>query len=78
MARRADRETLLEAGDGPVLVALGNWVAEALQVEELSNKQVLLLFMLLDRGIDALWRQFPEVLLPLMMRAVARLEQDEQ
>lgn len=70
-------ESLLEDIDGPVLVGIGNWLAESLDVSELSNEQVLLLFMLLDRGMDALWHNFPRVLLPLVARALKRLDPDD-
>jgi hypothetical protein len=68
---------LLEDIDGPILVGLGNWLAESLDAAELSTEQVLLLFMLLDRGIDALWRNSPEVLLPLVIRILERFSSDD-
>jgi len=69
---------LFEDIDGPILVGLGNWLAESLEVAELSKEQVLLLFMLLDRGIDALWRNFPSVLLPLVIRILERFSSDDE
>lgn len=69
---------LFEDIDGPILIGLGNWLAESLEVAELSKEQVLLLFMLLDRGIDALWRNFPEVLLPLVIRILERFSSDDE
>lgn len=69
---------LVEDIDGPILVGLGNWLAESLDAAELSKEQVLLLFMLLDRGIDALWRNFPEVLLPLVIRILERFSSDDE
>ena len=69
---------LLEDIDGPILVGLGNWLAESLDVAELSNEQVLVLFMLFDRGIDALWRNSPEVLLPLLVPILERFSSDDE
>jgi len=69
---------LFEDIDGPILVGLGNWLTESLEVAELSTEQVLLLFMLLERGIDALWRHFPEVLLPLVIRILERFSSDDE
>lgn len=66
---------LLEDMDGPILVGIGNWLAESLDVSKLSHKQVLLLYMVLGRCIDALWREFPKVLLPLV---TAQLEEDDE
>ena len=73
---------LFEDIDGPILVGLGNWLAESLAeslvVAELSKEQVLLLFMLFERGIDALWRNFPSVLLPLVIRILERFSADDE
>ncbi len=69
---------LFEDIDGPILVGLGNWLAESLDVAELSKEQVLLLFMLFERGIDALWRNFPSVLLPLIIRILERFSADDE
>ena len=78
MDRQGHGKPLLEDIDGPVLVELGNWVAEALDATELSNQQVLLLYVLLERGMDALWRNFPDVLMPLCMRAMARVAMSDE
>ena len=71
-------EPLLEELDGPVLVGIGNWLAKSLDVSELSNEQVLWLHMVLVRGINALWQQFPEVLSPLMHRLLMHLDEDDE
>ncbi len=71
-------ESVFEDIDGSVLVGFGNWLAESLDVSELSNEQVLLLFMVLDRCIKALLHNFPEVLLPLAMRAMAGFDPDAE
>ena len=71
------REPLFDELDGPFLVGLGNWLAESLDASDLSNEQVLLVHLVMDRCLDVLWRQFPEVLMPLMARFVERLELDE-
>ena len=71
-------EGLLEDMDGPVLVGLGNWLVESLDVSELENEQVLLLFMLLVRALDALQKEYSDILLPLMTRLVMKLEQDDE
>ena len=73
----APNETLLEEIDGPILVAIGNWLAESLDASELENEQVLLLHLILERCSKVLWRMFPEVLAPLALRALARLEEDD-
>ena len=57
--REQDTDTLFEVMDGPYLVKLGNWLARSLDVSELGNEEVLLLHMMLDRGLKALWRTFP-------------------
>jgi len=69
---------LLEDMDGQVLVGLGNWLATSLDVSELKNEQVLLLFMLLVRAFDALRREHSDVLLPLLTRLVMKLEREEE
>ncbi len=71
-------ESLFEDIDGSVLVGFGNWLAESLDVSELSNEQVLLLFMVLDRCMKALWHDFRDVLLPLVMRAMAAFDPDAE
>lgn len=71
-------EALLEEIDGPVLVGIGNWLAESLNASELENDQVLLLHLILERCSKVLWRLFPEVLAPLALRAMARLEEDDE
>lgn len=71
-------EPLLEELDGPVLVGIGNWLTQSLDVSELSNEQVLWLYMMLERGLAALWRQFPEVLSPLVLRLVMRLDEYDE
>ncbi|MCP5118854.1 MAG: hypothetical protein GY953_49205 [bacterium] len=71
-------ESVFEDIDGYVLLGFGNWLAESLDVSELSNEQVLLLFMVLDRGIKALLHNFPEVLLPLVTRAMAGFDPDAE
>ena len=71
-------ETLLEEIDGPILVGIGNWLAESLDASELKNEQVLLLHLILERCSKVLWRLFPEVLAPLALRAMARLEEEEE
>lgn len=78
MGRREQNiETLFEDMDGPYLVGLGNWLAESLELPELKNEHVLLLYMVLERSLGALWRAFPEVLSPLIMRKIAGLESDD-
>lgn len=72
-----DTESLFEDMDGPYLVGLGNWLVRSLEVSELEKEQVLLLHMVLERGLDMLWRTFPEVFAPLAMRMVARLDNDD-
>ncbi len=71
-------EPLFEDIDGPVLVGIGNWLAESLDILELSNEQVLWLYMMFGRYIDALWREFPDVLLPLTIRLLKRLDEDDE
>lgn len=63
-------EPLLQEIDGQVLVGLGNWVANSLDVEDLTDEQALLLYMLLNRAVDALWRFIPDLLLPLYKRII--------
>ena len=70
---------LFEEMDGPYLVAFGNWLAESLDLSELSPEQVLLLYMVLERCLHALWGQHPEVLMPYIARMLFMLtnEKDE-
>lgn len=75
--REQGTQTLFEAMDGPFLVKLGNWLADSLDVSELENEQVLLLQMVLERCLNALWRAFPEVIAPLILRRMANLESEE-
>ena len=71
-------EPLLEPSDGPFLVGLGNWVAESLDVLELSNEQVLLLYMLLNRATDALWRNYRYLLLELYKGVLSDDDDDDE
>jgi len=77
-----DAEALFEAIDGEYLVGLGNWLARSLDPLELENEQVLLLQVVLERCMNALWQAFPEVLAPYIMRMVAlsgsKNEQDDE
>jgi len=75
----SDRNTtpLLEPMDGPLLVELGNWLAESLDVSELSKEQALFVFMLVERLSNALWREFASTLLPLVMRNLGDLDADD-
>ena len=75
--REQDTDTLFEDMDGPYLVKLGNWLARSLDVSELGTEEVLLLHMMLDRCLNALWRTFPEVLAPLVVRILAGLDSDD-
>lgn len=61
MTRKQDE--LLEDGDGPYLVRLGNWLARSLDPTELSKEEALLLFMVLTRIMSALWNGFERELL---------------
>lgn len=70
-------EPLLQEIDGQVLVGLGNWVANSLDVEDLTDEQALLLYMLLNRAIDALWRFIPDLLLPLYKKFLTDDDLDE-
>lgn len=70
-------EPVFDELDGPYLVGLGNWLAESLDASELSNEQVLLVHLVLDRCMGVLWRLFPQVLMPLMVRYMERLDSDE-
>lgn len=74
---KQDDASLFEEIDGPYLVAFGNWLAESLDASELSPEQVLLLHIVLDRGLKALWNLFPEVLMPYMERMLARMEEED-
>lgn len=75
--REQDTDTLFEDMDGPYLVGLGNWFFSSLDVSELEPEQVLLLQMLFERGLNALWETFPEVIAPLILRMMAGLESDD-
>jgi hypothetical protein len=76
MGRREQNDgSLFEEMDGPYLVAFGNWLTESLDASELSAEQVLLLLMVLDRCLHALWRLFPEVLMPYMTRMLTLMEE---
>ena len=75
--REQDTDTLFEDMDGPYLVRLANWLARSLDVSELETEEVLLLHMVLDRCLKALWRTFPEVLAPLIMRILANPDSDD-
>ena len=70
-------KALFEEIDGPYLVGMGNWLAESLDVSELKNEQVLLLYMALDRGLKALWKAFPEVFKTISQRLLAELMDDD-
>lgn len=70
-------EPLLQEIDGQVLVGLGNWVANSLDVEDLTDEQALLLYMLLNRAVDALWRFIPDLLLPLYRNVLTDDDLDE-
>lgn len=78
MGRHEQHEgPLFEELDGPVLVSIGNWLVESLDASELENEQVLLLDLIISRCMDALFRLFPEVLGPLILRQLARWVTDE-
>lgn len=64
----------LEPEDGPLLVELGNWLADSLDVSELSKEQAVLLWMLTDRLWDRLWREFADVLRAVAMHITARMD----
>jgi len=66
----------LEPIDGPHLVELGNWLADSLDVSELSKEQALLLWVLADRLLNALWREFASVLSVVVMRTIAQTDAD--
>lgn len=63
--------------DGPHLVEFGNWLAESLDISELSPEQVLLLHLMLDRCLKALWNTFPEILMPYAQRMVLLMKDEE-
>lgn len=67
---------LLEPMDGPLLVELGNWLANSLDVSELSREQAVLLWVIVDRLADALWREFGDVLRAVAMHITARMDAD--
>jgi len=78
MARKEQgTKTLFEEMDGPFLVGMANWLAESLDISELGKEQVLLLNMVLERCQNALWLTFPEVIKPLLVRAMQRLNSEE-
>jgi len=66
----------LEPIDGPHLVELGNWLADSLDVSELSKEQALLLWVLADRLLNALLREFAGVLSVVVMRTIAQTDAD--
>lgn len=68
---------LFEEMDGPYLVAFGNWLADSLDLSELSPEQVLLLHMVLDRCMHALWGQHPKVLMPYMSRMLTLTQEND-
>lgn len=78
MGSLGPKESLFEDIDGSVLVGFGNWLADSLDVSELSNEEVLLLFMVLDRAMKVLWRHFPELLIPLVTRSMAEFDPDDE
>lgn len=73
-----DEDAPFDALDGPHLVAFGNWVAESLDISELPPAQVLLLNLMLDRCLKALWDAFPEVLMPYAQRMLAGMENKDE
>jgi len=66
----------LEPIDGPHLVELGNWLADSLDVSELSKEQALLLWMLAERFLNALWREFADVLSVVAMHSIVKMDAD--
>lgn len=74
MSRQHATTPLLEPIDGPVLVALGNWLADSLDVSELTTEQALLLSVFADRLTIALVREFR---LPMLLTTLRSLEQQD-
>lgn len=72
--RQRPTTPLLEPLDGPILVELGNWLADSLEVTQLSKQQVLLLSTLIERLAKALWREFADDLRILVLRNIAQLD----
>ena len=64
--------------DGPILVGIGNWLVESLDASELKNEQVLLLYLVIDCCMDVLWREFPELIVPFVLRTIERLDLDDE
>lgn len=73
-----DAEALFDAIDGQYLVRLGNWLARSLEPSELENEQVLLIQLVLERCMNALWQAFPEVLAPYVMRMLALASAEDE
>ena len=66
-------KTLFEELDGPYLVELGNWLAQSLDPSELTAEQVLILQMVIERCMNALWQTFPEIFTTYFARLMTRL-----
>lgn len=61
---------LLEEIDDPIVVAIINQVAESLDGVELSVEAALLLAVVIDCVMNALWLQYPHELLLVYSRAI--------
>lgn len=66
-------KTLFEELDGPYLVELANWLAQSLDPSELTTEQVLILQMVIERCMNALWQEFPEIFATYFLRLMTRL-----
>ena len=64
---------LIEEQSAGYLDRVVNRAGSSFDVAALSTEEVILIYMLLDRLIDALWRHHQHVLLPLYQSLLERL-----
>lgn len=79
--RNPSRTPVFEESDGPILVGILNQLVDSFDIEELSREATLLLYVLLDRALRALWQQYPSELTEFykqMLMAAAAMDDDEE
>jgi hypothetical protein len=74
---KAPVRPLLEESDACILIGIINRIVEALDPAELSVEEALVVYLVLDRAMGALWREFARELILVYGPAIMASNADD-